>query len=259
MSRQHSRGATLIETVIALFLLGLSTILVATLFQSGLQRARLSEQERVAINVANNALAELRAWSKAGNYVSPSDLSSKDGSTYSEPANPEFVVTYKVKQTEVLSSCSQLENTFPAAQRRALSRSVAFVEARVDWSSNSGPRSLSLESLLPESPRTLSRVIVNNGNGGTIPKDRSVSVTAVAVDDQGRRIEDLFVDWFVEPIDGRGSLLAERAQPRVTLSNEVDDGFGGTTYYPGRCRIGARVRYGQVEVIGYSGEFILLP
>lgn len=254
-----ARGTTLIETVIALFLLGLATLLVASLFQSGLRRSRLSEKEALARIVAENALVDLRAWSADGGFRQISDLGAKDGLAFPDPDYPDFQVRYSLQPTTLSTASTSLEAVYPPAQRREMSQSAALARVEVSWTAGGGQKTLALESLIPESPREIERVEVIGVGGGTVSKDGSVTVRARAYDTDGQAIEDLVLDWWLEPITGKGTLEPQRARPEATLHHYDRDQFGSTTHYPGRCRVAVRAVYDGKEVTGYSGEIVLAP
>ena len=195
------RGVSLLETLLALFLLTGASLLLVVLFHSGLQRSRLAHVEAQARIIAQDALAEVRAKTMTGSFRIPQDLNSVETS-YPHPDLPSMRVDIRA-ETQVLASPSTGEEA-PYAEKRLLSHSAAKVEVKVSWDSGF----FRLVSLVGESPRVLENVVVSGK--GPISAGQGASFTVEAFDEAGQKIEDAFFVWWVDPLTANGTVVPSR-------------------------------------------------
>jgi prepilin-type N-terminal cleavage/methylation domain-containing protein len=79
MPRRRSRGFSLIEVMVATFLLGVGLTGVAGLFMSGLYSSRKAERISIAANAAQKEVERLRSAGFSGCIVDPDIFTSEDG------------------------------------------------------------------------------------------------------------------------------------------------------------------------------------
>lgn len=252
-------GNSLLETIMALFLLAAATLLIISLFHTALQRSRWSEQQTSARQIAERTLAEMRRWSAQGNFLESQDLVSWDGKKFPDPTQPEFEVAIRARMATLTSPCESLEVVYPLAQRRRMTRSAAQVQVTVSWSGGrAGLSRVALNSLLPESPRKLQSVTVT-GSSGPLAAGASSTFTAQAYDASGRPIHDIVYVWWVEAQTGNGQITPAHAGDSAVFVNQGRRSDGTAFQTGGICRVAALATYEGVEVIGYSSDVQLQP
>jgi len=255
----RARGNSLLETIMAIFLLTAACLLVVSLFHTALQRSRWSQQQSTARMIAGRTMAEVRHWSSLGNFLVPSDLSQWNNKTYPDPNQPEFVISIQARLAQITTPCSWLEVPYPAVERRTLDQSAARVQVSVRWSGGrGGTTQVSLVSLVPESPRTISSVSVT-GSTGPLSAGAPTTFTAQALDSSNRPIKDVLFVWWVEAQTGNGQITASHKSDTATFVNQGRRNDGSTFTSVGTCRVAAMATYENKEVIGYSGDISLLP
>lgn len=258
MGRQ-SRGNSLLETVSALFLLAAAAILLLSLFHTALKRSRWSQHQNQARVIAEKTLHEIRSWSAQGGYVTASDLDSWNGRSFSDALDPAYRVEVAARPAGLWIPCRSLEAAYPAANQRTLNGSAALVEVVVGWEGGRGALSrLRLAGLVPESPRNLARVDVT-GDNGPIAAGATITLTATALDDQNRPIQDIVFSFWVESTTGNGQCTTQRSGRSCLFTNRGRRSDGTTFQSAGTCRVGALGSYEGKEVIGYSNDLQLLP
>ena len=67
-ARRHQAGFSLVEVLLAIFIMGLGVIAVAALFPAGIAQQRRSADDIIGPIVANNALAVLRTRLRAEDF-----------------------------------------------------------------------------------------------------------------------------------------------------------------------------------------------
>jgi hypothetical protein len=247
-----------LESILALFLLTVASLLVVNLFQTALQRSRLGEQEHIARLIAESTMTELRAWSANGGFKQVSDLSSQDGRSFQDPEHSAYQVTITMKPSTLQTFCTELEKSFPGDER-TLTESCAKTEVSVAWSSGTGQRSLRLASLIPESPRLLETVEISGVPANALNPGETVTLTAKALDDQGKEIKDIYFTWWVEAQSGVGLIVPARRSQSASFTNRARYRNGSTGIVNGTCRVAALATFEGTEVTGYSSNITLSP
>ena len=253
------RGNSLLETILALFLLAAATLLIVSLFHTALQRSRWSEQQTAACHIAERTLSEIRSWSAQGNFTRAQDLQSWDGRNYQDSTQPEFGIAIRATMARLASPCESLETFYPAAERRRMDLSAAKVQVKVSWSgARPGSSQVTLVSVIPESPRQLQSVTVT-GNTGPLSAGAPTTFTAIAYDANQQPIHDIVFVWWVEAQTGNGLITPLHNGSSAVFVNQGRRSDGTTFQSGGTCRIAALASYDGQEVIGYSGDVQLQP
>jgi type II secretory pathway pseudopilin PulG len=246
----NPRGTTLIESVLALFLLTVASLLVVNLFQTALQRSRAGEQEHVARLIAERTLADIRGWSAEGNFRTISDLSTYHGLSYKDPEHSLYQVDVSFTPETLDIYCSSLEAAFPGDER-TMTESCAKAEVTVSWASGMGSRNITLVTLVPESPRIIDRIVVS-GAPPNMTADEKIDLTAQAFDTKGAEIKDIQFAWWIEAQTGIGRLTPSRQTNTAVFTNRARLRNGTTAVVNGTCRIAVFAAYDGQEVVGYS-------
>jgi Tfp pilus assembly protein PilV len=224
------RGLSLIETLLAIFVLMVVFILFASLFQWVLSSSRRGDEAATAGRLASNRLAELRQW--AAQAAGPSDnFRSGDWASLSAPVEAE--PGYQTSVTRIAASCyapcTQLESLF--SQPRTMSNSCVRVRVRVQWGSNSYDlySQVTAPPVAPHQPYD-SNIQISQSSSGTLASGASRELTAQALDANNQPIQDLVYQWNVLPESGTGSLLdMDRNGSRVQFTNDNPLTTNGST------------------------------
>lgn len=248
------KGYTLIEAIIASFVLVAAFFMVSTLFQAGLRYTTRVEKRVVATQLAENRLGALREWARTQNDWSgfPSG---------NDPDFPGYSISVSLQDQPLFAPGSELELAHPAQPRR-MSNTAKQAIIEVRWDSTGR---YVLSTLLTDRFRgwRVSNPIVVSGSVPPIVNPTNpVTFTAVGYDADGREIKDLFFDWYVEPVfpnATKGTIEPTRDGRSATFTNELQKPNGVKVATSGTCRVAARARYGGQERWGYSVEMQLSP
>ncbi|MFC1512014.1 prepilin-type N-terminal cleavage/methylation domain-containing protein [Candidatus Latescibacterota bacterium] len=121
-SRQHERGFTLIEIIVASFILVLGVTMISTVFIKVVNKNFLSLRHTQAVNLAQNKIEELMNEG----YVS----TSLDEGSYSNPLNP---VNETGDSNGVFDQYWEIEDVNPIERAK-------LVTSRVEWDDADGIR-----------------------------------------------------------------------------------------------------------------------
>ena len=214
------RGLSLIETLIALFIITFAVLEMAALFHSALEGSKRASQVSLASTIASKRMAEVIYWAGDGNNFS--NWTSIDGAEGPDTQFPDFLVRSDSEMSTQYSPCSLTELQFPLGQQRLLSSSLRKVRVRVTWAP-SGPRDkIELFSLVGAPAPILDQIKINE----TIPSPvgsfgTSLPLTAEGLDPLGRPIADLFFAWTLSPGTGNAELTEGRDGRSSQLRNQV--------------------------------------
>ena len=247
------------EAVFASFLLVTSILISVLVFDSSLQAEANNEQRIMAAIVAESALDEVRSFSNidfSGTKVA------YDGRTWTIPNYPDFQVTAQVEPQELPIPCTELETQypdnppFPTPERRSLAKSVWRCEVAVEWSRGSEP--LRMVRYLANLTKVTNFRVVIDPDGGTaidanttgtigVGRDRTLDFRAEAFAD-GERVDDVQFNWYVEPLDGFGSIYrVSRDGKSCRYKNSYRNYDGTIKYGPGLCNVVVRAVFQGVE------------
>lgn len=238
------RGYSLIEAILASFLLVFTFFLVSRLFNTGLQYSRKVEQRISAVQLAEKRMSEIRAWAKG------TDNWSGPPSSETDPDYPEYKVAVQLVDTPLYSPSTRLEEAYPADNRRimpTITRKAvvtvtkddipAFTLAAMVTKGDPGWPADADIRLAPNSPATL-----------TGP-DQELELTATAFDENGKEVKDLFFHWEVEPDFSFGNpttaeiRLKTRDGRRAIVRNRIRRRAGTWVPTNGNCQVVAFARY----------------
>lgn len=248
------RGYTLIEAIIASFLLVAAFLLVSRLFHAGLQYTSRVEKRALAAHLADKRMQEVRAWSKR--HESWVGLP-----TGNDPAHPNFTIQVSLDPLELQSPSRQLELAHPAGDRRSMASAARQVTVEVTWDSER----LRLTSLLADrfrGWRSANPIVVSGSIPPQVGPGDTVEFSARGFDAAGRAIEDLFFSWYVEPRQfpnaAVGTVEASRDGRTAEFRNQIQLLNGTVASRNGVCRVAVRAVYGGQERWGYSPDMQLV-
>jgi hypothetical protein len=254
-----NRGFSLMEAVFASFLLITSILISVLVFDSSLQAEANNEQRIMAAIVAESALEEVRSYA---NIDFPGTQDAYDGRKWTLPNYTQFKVEAQVGPQELAIPCTELETqypdapTFPTPERRSLSNSVWRCEVAVEWSR--GSEKLRMVRYLANLSQVNNFEVVITPQGGSaidaitsgtfnVQQNRTKDFKAEAFAD-GKRVDDVQFSWFVEPLDGFGSIYrVSRDGKDCRYKNSYRNYDGTTKHGPGFCDVVVRAVYQGVE------------
>jgi len=246
------RGLTLIETIIASFLLLSRFLVIVNLFHSGLGYTSRIENQQLATLIAERQLEQMRAWSETSSgtaYNFDTLAAVYNGQNVTVPDFGNFKLMTNVTARELYSACTDFErgSAVNGFQPRSLSNSSRTVDVTVAW--DHGAHSLTLTSLLTQTVSSFStgpnpiNVTFTAAPSLPLAQNATLECQATGYDSNNRPIPDLFFTWNMECVNGSGTLTPTRDGHRVVFSNVVN-GTGTTQYHTGgQLYIQARAKY----------------
>lgn len=270
-TRTYESGSSLLEAVIALFLMTTIMILSFQLFHSASYHQSDSEDRLVAISLASAKIAELRIAAAEIEQFRNSLLSFRG--VDSDRSHPKFVVTVETSDYgegplyspssshESLFRASPVNGLFPSVtdDRRSMVHSTLTATVKVSWSKDRG-QPVSLTTLLREPPRIVERVEIAQNGSSTLSYGESVEFAAQVWDSSGSQIDDAVLSWTVVPVSGYGTVYQTRDGRRAAL-RYVDIDFNGLEFQPppGSCRLKAVAKIEGREVEALTNLIELGP
>lgn len=234
VERRRPRGLSLMEAVIAIFVITFAILIMASLFRSALDGARRARKVTVANVLANRRMEEIVYWAGDGNNFS--NWSSIDGASGPDGQFPDFTVRSDTEAYVLYSPCSQSESRFPPASQRSMVASARKVRVRVTWSPVTNPRnSIDLLAIVGAPTQKLNSVQI--GAPATVAALTSANITATALDTNNQPILDLFFKWSISPLDGYGEIQSASDGRTLTLTNRVYNPDLGYVVAPGNVSL----------------------
>lgn len=245
---QRAKGFSLVEAILAAFLLLTAVAMSAYVFDSSLQAEVSNEKRIIAALVADTALAEIR--NTADNDY-PSLRSRYDGQTWSLSEYPLYQISSRILDAELAVPCTELElqydrtNVFPAPTGRYLRNSAVKAEVEVSWDDGERTRVVISEYITDFSSAENFRVniLLSNGNPVTgttvvnVAKDGLESFSAEATSGASNApVNDIQFSWYVKPITGFGSIRRVSRTGEICQYQNAYRSFDNTLKYsPGAC------------------------
>lgn len=265
------RGYSLIESILASFLLVFTFFLVSSLFNTGLQYSTRVESRLTMIAIAERHMAEIRLAAQGQTWPAPSD-----GPDLEHPA-------YNVKITSdahtLYSPSTQLEAAF-AGDKREMSRIARRYTVTV-----TGGRSapFSLVAIVSEGSSANStrewylrpnygvydwvdrkcQVEITGTAPSQVGPDDEVLLQARALDANGKEIKDVFFHWQVEPDyshtdPSTGDISESRRDGHsAVFRNRVRLRSGRRYPQNGYCLVMAYAKYNGALITGKTGSIRL--
>ncbi len=204
---RDKRAVSLVEMLIAMFLLLAGFLIVFRLFQVSLQYNNLAQKRLTASRLAAKTMEEIRAWARDPDNYDKNWDSTYPGTPYKDLDEASYTITVRQKNHEVLSPCTSLEQRWVASTKeRRLQRSFRRVTVIVAWSDQPSDK-ISITSLVGDPPRELaSDPISVNFASDALAAGASKTFTAALQDKDNNEIPDVCFEWYVVPAR-LGSLL----------------------------------------------------
>ncbi len=203
LSVTRSRASSLVETVIAIFVLIAGFLVVSRLFHTSLQFTTRANLKLTAARIAEKKVVEIQSWARDPNNWDANWDSDWPPTPLPDPDEPGFIVTVLQANQQLLSPCTSMEQRWVSlGKAKEFNNSYRRVTVVVNWSSD--PRDeLSVTTLVGDPPRQLSSspVAISFPGGKVHPlaADASQNLEANLIDRNGRPIADVCFNWYVLP------------------------------------------------------------
>ncbi|MFN8610731.1 MAG: prepilin-type N-terminal cleavage/methylation domain-containing protein [Vulcanimicrobiota bacterium] len=244
------RGLTLVECLVAIFIITFAILIMAALFRSALDGARRANKVALATTIANKRMAQIVY--DAQDPLQFANWSALDGSPFQDPQFGDFKVTTNSEFETQYSPCSQAELNYPAAQQRKLSSSLRKVRVQVSWSNN--PRDVvTLINLVGAPPLNLTSVGISESIPDPINPAATQSLTVYGHDAGGGVIPDLFYEWTLAAETGNGELVVSRDGRSASLTNRIYDQDLGYITAPGSAELQLRSHLATKSAASQTG------
>jgi Tfp pilus assembly protein PilV len=254
------RGLTLVEVVIAIFIITGAMLTLMSLLDSGLTKSSTVEKRMTASDVAERRIAAIRSWAQnSTSWDSGAGFPSGNDSTY-----PVYLITQAmINDTTTPPFNISSPCTTQGGSTRVLTRSYCKLQVNVTYPPYGSGDILSLTTLIDDPPRSwrASNPIVITPSGSapsTVPPNTPFTFTATGYDSNNAPIPDLFFKFYVLPGTGDGSVSnggdgqsCSFSSNYTTLTGAVID--GGKSYTgsaTSTCTLQARAVYMGVEKWG---------
>lgn len=252
-----SRAITLVEALVAIFLLCSALLVSCNLFHAGMQYNRRADERILTARLAQNKLEEIVGWARGrvGTTYNYADWSLYDGATGTFPEAPRVHYAVTVEDVRLADPCSSFQAV--AAADRQHSVGVKRVHVRA-W--QSGP-ALELSTLVRPPVREMSgalQVAAVGSPASPLPKDDTASFSVTALDVGGNQVPDLTYQWYVISGTGSGTLAQTWDGSQGDLVNVIQVPLHPPVYTGGSCSLRVRARYAGLELWGDSPDVPLV-
>ena len=204
---KNSRGLSLAEAILAMFIMVFGFAIMTRLFNSALRYQANTDSQQVASVLAESMMEKVRGWNwnkhKPGSGTPFSDWSLCPGMPGGpDPNNPAFNVAVTGPPTyyPVYNPCSSWETLYPAGAQRVMSSSACWVRVTVTWASHL----YYLESLIGAPPANVTSPPSSSYTLGVSPSSppnlayKAVEPFSVQVTDpSSNALDDVFAFYFL--------------------------------------------------------------
>ena len=256
----------MLEVVIALGLLTIGVLFLLPMMQYALRYSQEVEKSKLAAQLAESKLGELRSWSArpTASGFQFDQLDSYPSGDVADSERPDFTVSVQIQPAVLFSPNSLLEGVCPAGDRRQLLHSARKARIQVRWPSFGRRAELAIYSLIAAPTRRFRShdpiEVIGVVPGPALARNATLDFQVRAFDEQSREIQDLFYSWTVERSTGGGVMSSQTRDGRTaTFQNRSRTALGGVFYTGGSCRVKAIARYRGEERCGYSASIALQP
>lgn len=241
--RKH--GSTLLETVIAFFLLAGGAAVLVGLYASTLNTQQEDVEASTLVMLARSRVAELRAL--ATSFPGYQALDGSQGSV--NPTDfPSYLVTTMV---------SDLARPFPCTGMTIATYQQSYKQVQVQTTGPSG-RTLALSSVIGVPVQEVGELLVTQTTGtNPLAADASADFVASLRDPNGAEIPDVRFRFYVDFGSGNGHLEEDPDGKTLHFFNYIPNLTGPNLHTGGEAKIIGRTFYAGQEYRGVSGSLVL--
>lgn len=225
------------------FLLLTAVSMCVWVFDASLQAQAGNDRRVLATMMAQDALEEIRAYADA-NFGAGLSVFDDVRST-----SQGLEVHTRAQFKKLYTPCSRLETQYPLAAifpkpaPKVLEKSCWQVEVTVSWGSRAADR-VTLVSYVGDWRTADFTVRITPNALQTVAPRGTVQYSCIAVDGLGNRLYDLVFSWYVNPLDGMGTVSDVSRDGQLCLYKNHFRNFDGRyTVQPGKCEIECRAVY----------------
>lgn len=246
------RGYTILETVVATFILAGAVLMLLATFDAGLKNLQASTQLSKALLLAQSDLDRVRGWCQdPGHFHNPASFPSM-GSFAAISGSSGFESRVDLLSRACYSPDWTSEMLHLPSERRELTASTLQASVTVRWGLGAN-RQVQLAATLAEPNCGWSLTqpirIVMTPATATLAQGEVRQFTATAYDQANRAMPGITFSWMVLASSSDGSLQNQsRDGHRVEFIHQLKKPGGGTTYgAPGEVWVLCRGRFWGVE------------
>lgn len=258
----RGRGLSLVETLIAFFLLSCGVLLITQLFLYSLRYTRQVEARARGLLAGERAWQRLRNWASevsGGQLNFSGNWAAYSGVTETDPDDADFQLHYEVADEILMSPCREFESLIPADQQGLMARSAKRVSIDVRWRGGS----LLLAGLVEEPPRqwrATNPLVVSGTPPDPVDASNPANFTVTAFDSNDAAIEDLEFRWYVDAMSTSGTVTPSQNGKAATFTPLMTLSDGSTQPSPpGQCRVKVRAVYRGQERTALSAVMNVAP
>ncbi|MFN8610025.1 MAG: hypothetical protein U0931_20960 [Vulcanimicrobiota bacterium] len=238
------RGVTLVESVIACFLLGSSLMLIVNLIGVSVRQAGRIEQRTLAALIARERLTRLQTLAQDPNAWD--SLAAQTGRSQ-DPAHPDFEVAVAVYPCHTYSPCYQWSAWLPPDQQKPLNQTLKTLEVEVFARGQSQLRLVSRVSEPGRGWHPQPLRVSEGPHDDPLAFQGGVDFSVEARDALDRPIPDLSYRWYVVPLNGNGTITQSGDGRQARFINRIRTPAGGFVATGGTVGIEVSARYQGVE------------
>lgn len=269
----RKRGYSLLEAILASFLLIATFLMVGRLFQTGLQYSSKVEKRLMAVQFAESRMAELKRLARGND-----DWTDLENLTLPNP--PGFTVEHKLRSYKMFTPSTMLEEPLDTTDKGSRTIRVRSRRAVVTVSWPPGGK-FQLTGLVTRRTEdwlgygsvqirgnVLERVADNRKEIKVFPETPPavtgtgpIKFTAQGYDNDGNPVTDLTYHWTVEPAYSQGNPATGRIEnitrdgTSVNFYNQVRRANGDWETQDGFCRVRVQARLNGIIGVGRTEVF----
>jgi Tfp pilus assembly protein PilV len=245
MQKRSCQGLSMLETIIAFFIIVSALLVIAQLFHTSLKHGQITESRLIGATLCDRKLEEIRAWAGdpdnfEGSWVPYDNVTS----TY--PGFGNYRIRTTLSTPALWTPTSQLESVHPAVNQRTITKSTKGVTVECQWGPNAN-QTIKLVTLVAAPPRAWSSTLALEITGpgpNPLPRDATATYTVKGYDENNRELEDLTFNWVVVPMEGNGVRASTRRNGKEATIGNWLYGLGGVRIYrPGDVQFTVNARY----------------
>lgn len=249
------RGSSLVETILAVFILVIAVSFSALSFHRSMQYQGSIQRKAQSVAFSELVLDQVREWANDPAHFTGSWAG---WASVSNSAYPGFEARITAIDQTLVAPATQLSLAVAPANRQLMTNSMKNLEVTIFYS---GRTESQFQALIGEPERLAARVTVTPVVGIPDPlgRDSTVEFRASALDSAGNSIPDVFFQWTSNPLSGNGTVVATGRGQTANLVNAYQAIDGVTRYTGGQVSVRALCIVRGREVSGLSAPVNLQP
>ncbi len=249
------RGSSLVETILAVFILVIAVSFTALSFHRSLRYQNTIQRKAQGIAFSETIVDQVREWAQTpANFGGPWTA----WNSVTLPDYPGFEARVREGWTPLTAPCTQIALGKLVTDRQLMANSMKQLDVSILYN---GQVEFQFQAFVGEPERLAVSVLVTPVSGIPDPlvRDGIVEFQAQALDSSGNSIPDVFFLWSSDPITGNGTVISTGRGQTANLANLYLAPDGATRYSGGQVRVKALCKVRGREVSGFSSPVNLQP